>query len=215
MNKFISSDNIINDRIILAELRSKTSLLIKRETNLRRLWQSPNLFTPFKCIEMTTVPLAECCDYKSPCNIRKSKLTIPRIAEGTFGLLIQGVFNIDTSKEFKFSTARRYANILKLNLPGKQGYYWIQNDYLYVSDEDVEMVSMFAYPDEDIDPTIYNKCGKPSKDLCPSNPLDYEFRCPSYLVDSVVSMTYDTLMKTYFRLEQDVNSNNLDEEKAR
>jgi len=215
MNKFVSADNLINDRVILAELKSKSSLLIKRETNLRRLWQSPNMFTPFLCIEMEVVPLAECCDYKSPCNIAKSKKKLPKIAEGIFGLLIQGVFNIDTSEEFKFTTARRYANLLKLNLPGRQGYYWIQNDHLYASDEDVQMVSMFAYPDEDVNAKEWNKCKDNSEDNCPLNPLDAEFRCPSYLIDSVVTMTYDSLMKTYFRIIDDKTSNNKDEQLAR
>lgn len=202
MNKFLSADNLITDRAIKAELQSKASVLIKRETNLRRLWQSPNLFTPFRCIEMDKVPLSECCDYKSPCNVRKSKKTLPKIAEGIFGLLIQGVYNIDNSAEFKFTTPNRYANLLKLKLPGKQAYYWIYKDHLYVSDENVEIVGMFAYPDEDVVPEEWDSCN-PSTEKCPTNPLDLEFRCPSYLIDSVVAMTHDTLMRTYFQHRDD------------
>lgn len=210
MNKMISSDNTITDRAILKELKSIATLLIKRETNLRRLWQSPNLFTALHCIEMERVSLAECCDYKSPCYIAKSKLQIPKIAEGIFGLLIQGVFNVDNSESFKFTTPQRYANILKLKLPGKQGYFWIQNGHLYVSDENVERVNLFAYFEDEVKESDFNSCITDKSEVC-QNPLDSEFRCPGYLINSVVDMVNDKLMKTYFRHIVDYTSDGKDD----
>jgi len=211
MNRMISSDNTITDRAILKELKSIATLLIKRETNLRRLWQSPNLFTAIHCIEMERVSLAECCDYKSPCFIAKSKLKIPKIAEGLFGLLVQGVFNVDNSESFKFSTPQRYANILKLKVPGRQGYYWIQNEHLYVSDENVERVNLFAYFEDEVRESDLNSCMDPSEDAC-QNPLDNEFKCPGYLLNSVVDMTIDKLLKTYFRIPTDKTSDGKDDQ---
>lgn len=213
MNKLISSDNTITDRAIAKEIKSIATLLIKRETNLRRLWQSPNLFTAIRCIEMKPVPLSECCDYKSPCNVSKSVKKIPKIAEGIFGLLVQGVYNVDNSESFKFTTPQRYANILKLKVPGKQGYYWIQNDYLYISNEDVEKVNLFAYFEDDIKESDFNSCmSKEDDDSC-LNPLDQEFRCPGYLVNSVVDMVNDKLMKTYFRHIVDYTSDGKDDQR--
>jgi len=210
MNKLISADNTITDRAILKELKSIATLLIKRETNLRRLWQSPNLFTALHCIEMERVSLSECCDYKSPCYIAKSKLKIPKIAEGIFGLLIQGVFNVDNSESFKFTTPSRYANILKLKLPGKQGYFWIQNEHLYVSDENVERVNLFAYFEDEVKESDFNSCMEDTEEIC-QNPLDAEFRCPGYLINSVVDMVNDKLMKTYFRHIIDYTSDGKDD----
>lgn len=214
MNKFLSSDNQITDRAIAAELRSKASLLIKRETNQRKLWQSPNLFTALDCIEMIKVPLAECCDYKSPCSVRRSKIELPSIAEGIFGLLIQGVYNVDTSKSFKFTTPNRYSNILKLELPGRQGYYWFHKGFLYVSDEHVERISVHAYFESDFNEYEYNACicddGEPE---CYPNPLDKEFKCPSYLMDSVIAMTHDVIAKIYIQRQEDETPNNKDDSK--
>lgn len=213
VNKLLSSDNTITDRTIIKELKSIATLLIKRETNLRRLWQSPNLFTAIHCIEMKKVPLAECCDYKSPCNIAKSIKKIPKIAEGIFGLLIQGVFNVDNSESFKFTTPSRYGNILKLKLPGKQGYFWIQNEHLYISDENVERANLFAYFEEDVKESDLNSCMKPEDDEPCKNPLDMDFKCPGYLVNSVVDMVNDKLMKTYFRHIIDYTSDGKDDER--
>jgi hypothetical protein len=47
-NKLISGDNNINDRVIFNMLKASAKTLIKRETNLRRLWNSPNIFTPIE-----------------------------------------------------------------------------------------------------------------------------------------------------------------------
>lgn len=211
MNKMLSSDNDITDRAVAKELKSSALDLIKRETNLRRLWQSPNLFTAVHCIEMEKVSLAECCDYKSPCSIRKSVKKIPRIAEGIFGVLVQGVFNVDNSESFKFTTPSRYANILKLKLPGKNAYWWIQNEHLYISDENVEKVNLFAYFEDDINEADLNSCMTDAQPCL--NPLDAEFKCPGYLTDAVVKIVHKILMDTYFRHLVDNTSDGRDEER--
>lgn len=215
MNKLINSDNTITDRAIFKELKAKNSLLIKRESNLRRLWQSPNLFTTFECIEMETVSLGECCDYVSPCKISKSVKKIPQISEGIFGLLIQSVYNVDGSVQYKYSTPVRYSNILKLKLKDKASYFWVVNNHLYCTAPDIERINMRAFPDDyDINPEEFNSC-KPikSKDTNCINPLDREFRSPSYLEDNLVSLVNKTFADTYFRHTVDTESNNKDEQK--
>lgn len=211
MNKLLSSDNLITDRAIAKELKSSALDLIKRETNLRRLWQSPNLFTAIHCIEMEKVSLSECCDYKSPCSIRKSVKKIPRIAEGIFGVLVQGVFNVDNSESFKFSTPQRYSNILKLKLKGRNAFFWIQNEHLYISDENVERVNLFAFFEGDVNEADLNECLDKEEATPCLNPLDSEFKCPGYLTDAVVKIVHKLLMDTYFRHIQDYTSDGKDD----
>lgn len=215
MNKLINSDNNIADRAIFKELKAKNSLLIKREANLRRLWQSPNIFTTFECIQMETVPLGECCDYVSPCKISKSVKKIPQIAEGIFGLLIQSVYNVDGSVQYKYSTPVRYSNILKLKLKDKASYFWIVNEHLYVTNPEVERVNMRAFPDDyDIDAEEFNSCKSiKSKDTNCVNPLDKPFNSPSYLEDNLVTLVNKTLSETYFRHTVDTQSDNKDEQR--
>jgi hypothetical protein len=45
MHKMLSTDNLITDRVIAAEVKNNTLLLVKRETNLRKLWATDTLFT--------------------------------------------------------------------------------------------------------------------------------------------------------------------------
>lgn len=209
MNKLFSADNRITDRLIAAEVKSTSYMLIKQETNKRKLWQSPNLFTAIDCIEMVTVPLSECCSYKSPCSISRSKMQLPKIAEGSnFGLLIQGVFDVNTRQSYDYLPPSRYENMLRLGLKGKQFVYWIKDKYLYINDPMVELASIYALFEEDI-PDSINSCN-PNQDPC-VNPLDKEFKFPGYLEDNLKKMVMDTLNKTYFAHIQDHNPDGKDD----
>lgn len=211
-NKLINSDNNISDRAIFAELKSAARLLIKRETNLRRLWNSPNIFTVIPCLEMMPVPLGECCEYKHPCMISRSKKKLPQLSEGVFGLLVQHVFS-PGKKRFDYASLDRFVNILKMKLPNTKKYFWFYNDYLYVSDENIEYIEISAYFDEDVKVSKYSACYTGEDDSC-INPLDKEFMIPSYLEKSLKDLVNENLNKTYFRHIVDPQTNFKDEEKS-
>ena len=137
MHKLLSTDELITDRVIASEIRNNTLLLVKRETNLRKLWATSTLFTTIPCLEMVEVPISECCEYADPCTIARSRFKLPRISEGNYQYLIQGVYSINAmsgvGKKLKEITINRYINLLKLPIIKNEEYYWIMNGYLYVS----------------------------------------------------------------------------------
>ncbi|MEO7520352.1 MAG: hypothetical protein ABIW79_00920 [Gemmatimonas sp.] len=200
LDKLLSADSSITDRAIYRELRSTTNLLIKRETNLRRLWNTPNIFTLLKCMKMEAVPLSECCDYQSNIKVARSIKEIPQISEGIFGLLIQTVYSPGLTK-FDYSAIDRFVNLLKLNIKNTKKYFWVYGNKLYVSNPDIENIEMSAYFDEDIRPEDYTDC-VPKIETC-INPLDRDFKIPSYLEKNIKDMVHETLMKTYFRHVED------------
>ncbi len=205
--KLISDDNVISDRYIGYELRKTAFKLIKQQTDKRKLWTSPNIFTPINCLEMIQVPISECCNYVSNCTIARSKEKIPKIAEGIYGSLIQSVFSLDKKIKFKETTPTRYANILNLKLRQPSKYFWLYDDYLYISDPSIEMTSLSAYFEEDV-PDSLHAC---STELCPKNPLDDEFRVPGYLEKDVIDIVYTTISQTYKRSKEDITSDNKDD----
>lgn len=81
-HKLLSSDGLITNRAIASEIKNNTQLLIKRETNLRKLWATDTLFTTIPCLEMIEVPISECCGYTDPCQVARSKYKLPRMSEG-------------------------------------------------------------------------------------------------------------------------------------
>ena len=213
----ISSDSLITDRVLAAEIKNASFLLIKRETNLRKLWATDTIFTPIQCLEMQEVPISECCDYVDPCTVSRTKLKLPRISEGNYQYLIQGVWSINAmggkAKKFKEITINRYINLLKLPVIKKDPYYWIVDDYLYANDPYLKAIRISACFEEDVPNEImYSECcGQTVSDeeWC-KNPLDKQFNLPGYLEKQVLELVSQKLLGTYYRIKSDITSENID-----
>jgi len=219
MHKLISTDTLITDRAIFAECKQNAMLLIKRELDKRKLWATDTVFTTLPCLEMCEVSISECCDYVDPCSIARSKYKLPRISEGNYQYVIQGVYSINAmsgqGKKVKEITINRYANLLKLPIIKKEEYFWVSNDYLYITNPMIQAVRIAALFEEDIPSELrYPECGCgiPSvsdEDWC-KNPLDRESFVPGYLEKQVLELTSQKLLSTYFRIKSDLTQDNID-----
>jgi hypothetical protein len=219
VHKILSTDSLITDRAIASEIRNNSLLLIKRETNLRKLWATDTLFTTIPCLEMVEVPISECCNYVDDCTIARTKFKLPRISEGNYQYVIQGVYSINAlsgqGKKLKEITVNRYINLLKLPVIKKEEYYWISNEYLYVNNPLLKAIRFVAFFEEDVDNEImYPECGCGSPDytneqLC-MNPLDKEFPLPGYLEQQVLQLTSQKLLSTYFQIKTDQGQQGID-----
>ena len=217
-HKLLSTDSMITDRAIASEIRNNSLLLIKRETNLRKLWATDTIFTTIPCLEMIQVPISECSSYVDDCTIARTKLKLPNIAEGNYQYVIQGVYSINAmsgkGSKLKEITVNRYLNLLKLPIIKREYYFWISNDYLYVTNPDVQAIRLVALFDEIISNDImYPECNcgmnVTDEEYC-KNPLDKEFAIPGYLKSQVLDLTSQKLMKTYFTLKTDISDNGID-----
>ena len=218
-HKLLGTDSIITDRAILSEIKNNALLLIKRETNLRKLWSTDTIFTTIPCLEMQEVPISECCEYVDNCNVARSKYKLPRIAEGNYQYVIQGVYSINAmggrGKKLKEITINRYINLLKLPFIKNEEYFWIVNDYLYISNPSVQKVRMVAFFEEDVPNEIMYpecNCGNTSDEDWCKNPLDNNVALPGYLEKQVLELTSQKLLSTYFSLKTDLSENGIDEQ---
>ncbi len=218
MHKLLSSDARITDRVILSEIKNNTFLLVKRETNLRKLWATDTIFTSLPCLEMIEVPISECCDMVSDQTIARSKYKLPRISEGNYLYTIQGAWSINVlggrGKKLKEITINRYLNLLKLPIVKKDVYFMIVNGYIYVTNPLTQAIRLAAFFEEDIPNEIMYPdcdCGKeyPLEEIC-KNPLDREFPLPGYLEKQVLELTSQKLLNTYYRLKIDQTSDQVD-----
>jgi hypothetical protein len=219
MHKLLSTDSLITDRAIMSEIKNNAFLLIKRETNLRKLWATDTVFTTIPCLEMVEVPISECCEYVDPCTVARTKFKLPKISEGNYQYLIQGVYSINAMSgkgtKLKEITVNRYVNLLKLPIIKKESYYWISNGYLYVSNPLLKAIRFVALFEEDVPNEImYPECGCGSPDytneqLC-MNPLDKESPVPGYLEKQVLELTSQKLLSTYFSIKTDITSDGVD-----
>lgn len=221
-HKLLSTDNLITDRVIASEIRQCTLLLVKRETNLRKLWATDTLFTTIPCLDMMEVPISECCNYVDNCMIARTKLKLPRISEGNYQYVIQGVYSINAmsgkGKKIKEISINRYLNLLKLPVIKNEEYFWISNDYLYVTNPMLQAVRLVAFFEEDLPNEIMYSgcdCGEniPIEEWC-KNPLDKEYAIPGYLQKQVLELTSQKLLSTYFRIRADIAQEGVDTQTA-
>jgi hypothetical protein len=151
---------------------------------------------------MMEVPLADCCDVGSECNIARSVKKLPSIADSKFSLVVQGVWSIDKRAKYKEINPDRYSNYMDLALKNKnEKFFWVLSDYLYVTDPSLEMVSMSAFFAEPMDPSQY-ACDAKDR-ICPTNPMDLEFKTLPFLKDDIVTMVYKKLLETFLRVHSD------------
>jgi len=219
MHKILSTDSLVTDRAIASEVKNNALLLIKRETNLRKLWATDTLFTTISCLEMVEVPISECCNFVDPCRIARSKHKIPRIAEGNYQYIIQGVYSINAMSgrgtKFKEITVNRYVNLIKLPIIKRETYYWIMNDYLYVTNPMLQSVRIAALFETDVpNDVMFPECGcggieYTDEEWC-KNPLDKPYSLPGYLEKQVLELTSQKLLNTYFRIKTDQTSEGVD-----
>lgn len=218
MHRLLSADNMITDRVILSEIKAVSLLLIKRETNLRKLWATDTLFTTIPCLELIEVPISECCEFQDECTIARSKYKLPPIAQGNYQYVIQGVYSINAMGgkgiKIKEITINRYLNLLKLPIIKKEPYFWINNGYLYVTNPLLKAIRISAFFEEDVpNHILYPECdcGNTTTvaDEC-INPLDKEFPLPGYLEKQVLDETSKKLLSTYSRLKEDLSSDSID-----
>lgn len=222
VHKLLTTDNLITDRVVASEIKNNTFLLIKRETNLRKLWATDTVFQTLPCLEMIEVPISDCCEYVDPCQVARSRYKLPRISEGNYQYLIQGVYSINAmggnGKRFKEITINRYLNLLKLPIIKAEQYYWIANGgYLYINNPNLQSVRISAFFEEDVPNKILYPddcaCGNipqvSNEDYC-INPLDKEFGCPGYLITQVLQLTSQKLLSTYFSIKTDQTFDGID-----
>ena len=219
MHKMLSTDSLITDRVIASEVRNNSIMLIKRETNLRKLWATSTLFTTIPCLEMMQVPISECCDYQDPCTVARTRYKIPRISEGNYQYLIQGVYSINamggTGTRLKEITINRYTNLIKLPMIKNESYYWILNDYLYISNPLLQSIRLAACFEEEVPNEIMypdagcGNCQPTDEDWC-MNPLDKQFSLPGYLEKQVLELVSQKLLATYFRIKTDMTEDGVD-----
>jgi hypothetical protein len=172
---------------------------------------------------MEEVPITECCDYIDTCTIARTKYKLPRISEGNYQYIIQGVYSINAmggkGKKIKEISINRYLNLLKLPIIKKEAYFWISNDYLYVTNSSIQAIRVAALFEEDIPNFImYSPCAcKTTKvtdeDWC-RNPLDKEFALPGYLEKQVLELASQKLLSTYFKIKSDNTQNSVDDQSA-
>lgn len=196
-NKFLSIDQKISDRYILNFVYTVARTLIRQEKNLLKIFRADEIFQAIPCLEMQEVDLSDCIAVPSGTRISRSKNVLPaEIETGIYGYLIQRVYTHD-NRDFNKTTAREYEVQRKLRF-NKNKFYWIQDNYLYINEPEIECISIRAYFKQDV--TQSGTC---------LEPYDSKFYCPEFLIGNVLDVVNQKL-KMLHQYKDDNGSQNID-----
>lgn len=192
-------DDRISYRFIRNKLMDAATYFIKQDVEMRKLFKLSNLWKEMGCYDLVEVPYSECAPLGCK-TLMKSIKQIPEVYETGYGYAVK-VFNVDFSKEFKLIQSYEYKDISQRRFKSNNGYFWINDGYIYIPDQTLEVVIPLGMVKED-------SILKDSE--CPK-PLDSEFAFPEYIIKIAKDdVTKELLVGRQLPEDQNPNLNNKD-----
>lgn len=208
-----SDDSRLTSRHIYSKMITLRAKLLTQELGKKKTL-SPWNYQLLPCIELIDVPLEMCpCVPPSGCTIKRSKHQIPPILNGLYGLGIRGVYTL-ARKEIS------QIDIAHVEYMGGGRYtkaspkYFIHDNYLYILNSPVQVVSLSAIFDDPIAASTFeNKCSNKDCKDCGKciDVYKMEFPLSSDLVDVLIELAKQELVMPFLTIPQDNRNNTNDE----
>jgi len=194
--KLNNADTRIDDRHIYLKMVDIRATLINQSTQW--IMSSVDIFQSLFKTELIEVDTVEACGVQTKCKIKRTKDKLPIILEDDEGPLIKRITSLDGSIELNPITSSGFLRKLKKSTYkyDKNHYFWFSNGYAYFPDIEWDYVFIEAYFDVDIE----NGCEV--IDYC-RDFQENKFRIPERMVNTLVAMTTESLLKTYVQIPQD------------
>lgn len=188
----ITLDGRVSNRYLFSKVIQYADIIIKRESDSRRLFNSTNLFKVEDCFELKETSVVNCSNIALPkCRmVMKSILPLPTFYSSIYGNLLI-VSSVDDSGRFEMTTPENYKNILNREFKPRTGYYWINNGYLVTPDSEIEVVKLRYIPKLEL-----------------KNGLDTELGVPEWLLADILKYVVTDVRNSFSIIkDEDPNMN--------
>ncbi|GHV62219.1 hypothetical protein FACS1894195_3910 [Bacteroidia bacterium] len=202
-------------RHIYNKLLTVRSRLLKEKFNKNQFVQ----YQVLNCIELIDAPISECECLCTPssCNVKRSKIKLPKILSGIRGHMIDYVMTIDGSVHFQeIRAGQKVYN--KGSKYAKQNYlFYILNDYLYLAMDDnltknLDIVMMTAIFDDIDIPSDFSKCVNGNSEPDCRSILEKDFPIEPDLIEPLIEIATNELIVQFKALgAKDTSTNSVDE----
>ena len=211
LNNGIATDDYqFSDQQIYFILKSVRAALLKQRIDGGK-YISPFNYQTIPCFKLQLAKIEDCECYTSDCYSLQSTCTIPTIIASNKGLIVDGVYTINTKKptrlapltfdEYRLS---QYSKTMK-DVKG----YFIVADKLHVVGYDrlaaVKVRALFDDPVEVLTQTPSCACNDDGSALC-LDPYEVEFPLDSDLSKALWSMTYDEILRVSSKMMPDLKN---------
>lgn len=215
-SKGVQSDDsrLTSKHIYNVLLTQRTRLIVQQAKKKQRIgdWN----YVVLSCVELIEVPSHECsCLADLGCSVLRTKYKLPKTLTDLNKHLIQWVLSIDSTlridevlrEEFFYQAGNKYTS--------KKPRYILENEYLYFPLPDVtphvvkikllaeDPIEAYNYPSlcEEVECEECNDC---------SSPLDKEFPIDGELLQTVIELTADELIRTFASSLEDKTNDSSD-----
>lgn len=197
--KAVTEDAFVTDRQLYYLALKYAKALVRRQDNENKIMMYDSIFETLPFVRLISVDKieAECAGIKSECAIMRTEEKLPKIFEGSDGLLIRKIYSIDTSDKLVKITPTKFIS-LKNSVNYKYNtakYYWYKNGHLYFPDVKWRAVSVEAMWEDSLDG---EEC---------TMMTDKVFGIPDYLYAEIEQNVQRELM-TQMQVPTDMSDNN-------
>ena len=189
--RLLTKDSDLNDRYILFTAQNIAESYLSKRARNRSLFRQTNLYKTVSCVEMISVDTFSCdiVEFKSCKKLRRSKKKLPKLIYSRYGGSIKEVTTIDGSVEFKPSTTAQYRRDSKRLRLGDYKFFYIQDDYLWIPDSEIEAVNIYVLALDLFDLEEMSECS--SFDGNCQSAWEFEFVINSDLLEQVIRETIE------------------------
>lgn len=206
----VSDDFQFSDQQIYFILKSIRSFLLKQRIDSGK-YISPFNYQTIPCFKLILAEIKDCECYTADCKGLQSTCTIPTIIASNKGLIVDGIYSINTAKPTRLAPLTfdeyRLSQYSK-TMRDVKGYF-IVGDKLHVVGYDrlaaVKIRALFDDPVEVLTMTPSCACNDDGSALC-LDPYEVEFPLDSDLSKTLWSMTYDEILRVASKMTPDLKN---------
>lgn len=197
-----NADSNYTNGFLYETLLNHAKWLIKREVSAGRIYKNTSFFQTLSCIEVQeSSTIDACCPVKVNCKIYRTRHKIPNMWIDSNGPIIKMVTSVDSTTEFKLTTALKWQSIRKdpYQAKLKDTYYYFYSDgYIWIPEVNPNRINIYAFFEDDV--SLKNECSPNKKCV---RFLDTEFMLPSWLEAEMFAKALEQIAGVSKRLPED------------
>ena len=176
-------------------------LIIKREVESRKIYRSVEEFKSIDCFHLEPFDATACANIFVPVcnNIMRSVEKIPKAYQSSLGYILM-VFSVGRLTKFDQTTPAIYESLKKREFKAPNKYFWIIDDYLYIPDSNISVVTILGLFINNAEVDALN-----GVDSCRF--MDSETGFPQWLEKDILDTAATVLGNITLRVPEDVNPN--------
>lgn len=195
--KAIHSDDRISFRYLHLKFLSKLQYFLRIEAKSREILKDLSLWKTIDCIKLISIN-SNSCGYIDSCNtLKRSETQIPEAYNTSYGQLIK-VMSIDGLTEYSIIKSNDYSDYINRLFGIIKPPFWIENNYIYIPNTDVNYIKVMILPKNSKDVDILNGTATSCSSI-----LDSDVNYPDYLITLAKQEVLKEISGVYKRTPED------------